>query len=194
ISDGGIQTVKIPSCLASGDYLMRFELIALHSAGSEKGAQFYMECAQFRVTGSTSPKAPTTYKIPGIYSANDPGILVSIYNGKGQPYPPSGYKIPGPALFQCNSGGGAPVLATTPASPLTTTSQQALPAATTPTTLKTVTSAAKPAASTKSVMPRPSGGEVAKYGQCGGRNYTGKTGCASGSSCKFKNPWYSQCL
>ncbi|KAM7210082.1 hypothetical protein V8F06_014539 [Rhypophila decipiens] len=30
--------------------------------------------------------------------------------------------------------------------------------------------------------------------QCGGRGYTGCTTCASGSTCRASNEWYSQCL
>ncbi|KAF5327023.1 hypothetical protein D9619_004129 [Psilocybe cf. subviscida] len=33
-----------------------------------------------------------------------------------------------------------------------------------------------------------------KYGQCGGTGYTGPTACASGSTCKYSGPFYSQCL
>jgi cellulase len=36
----------MPSCVAPGQYLMRVELLALHSASTAGGAQFYMECAQ----------------------------------------------------------------------------------------------------------------------------------------------------
>ncbi|KAJ5453452.1 Endoglucanase-5 [Penicillium daleae] len=32
------------------------------------------------------------------------------------------------------------------------------------------------------------------YGQCGGSGWTGPTACASGSTCKEQNQWYSQCL
>lgn len=35
-------TVTIPQCLAPGDYLIRVEHIALHSASSAGGAQFYI--------------------------------------------------------------------------------------------------------------------------------------------------------
>nr|CDS82533.1 glycoside hydrolase family 11 enzyme [uncultured eukaryote] len=35
---------------------------------------------------------------------------------------------------------------------------------------------------------------AAKYGQCGGQGYTGATCCQSGSTCKYSNAWYSQCL
>jgi len=33
-----------------------------------------------------------------------------------------------------------------------------------------------------------------KYGQCGGQSWTGPTACASGSTCKYSSPYYSQCL
>jgi cellulose 1,4-beta-cellobiosidase len=35
---------------------------------------------------------------------------------------------------------------------------------------------------------------VAKYGQCGGANWTGSTTCVSGSTCTKVNDYYSQCL
>ncbi|KFY54783.1 hypothetical protein V497_07441 [Pseudogymnoascus sp. VKM F-4516 (FW-969)] len=106
ISAGGVQSVKIPSCIANGDYLLRFEIIALHSAYSYPGAQFYMECAQITVTGGTGTATPSTVSIPGAYSGSDPGIKISIYNTQGTPYPAS-YTIPGPPVFTCPSGSGS---------------------------------------------------------------------------------------
>jgi len=185
ISDGGIQTVTIPSCLETGDYLLRFEIIALHSASQQKGAQFYMECAQLHVTGSSSPQAPTTYKIPGIYSATDPGILVSIYNSQGKPYP-SSYTIPGPPVFTCGAGGGSPPSSTKSATTLSTSTK----AATTTSKAAATTTTSKAAATTSA----SSGATVAKYGQCGGSGYNGPTQCASGSTCTASNQYYSQCL
>lgn len=35
---------------------------------------------------------------------------------------------------------------------------------------------------------------VAKYGQCGGKEYSGSFVCASGSTCQYQNDYYSQCL
>jgi lytic cellulose monooxygenase (C1-hydroxylating) len=46
IANGGWHYFNMPSCIAPGDYLMRVELIALHSASKPGEAQFYMECAQ----------------------------------------------------------------------------------------------------------------------------------------------------
>lgn len=39
----GKMNVKIPQDIAPGDYLLRAEAIALHSAGGSGGAQFYGE-------------------------------------------------------------------------------------------------------------------------------------------------------
>ena len=45
----GWQEFTMPSCIAPGNYLMRVELIALHGASSQGGAQFYQSCAQIQV-------------------------------------------------------------------------------------------------------------------------------------------------
>jgi cellulase len=37
---------KIPTGLAPGDYLVRAEVVALHTAQSAGGAQFYMSCCK----------------------------------------------------------------------------------------------------------------------------------------------------
>ncbi len=78
----------LPSCIPDGDYLLRHELIALHSASTYPGAQFYMECAQITVTGCGSAVLET-YAVPD--AGTDPGITVNIY------YPAvTDYTIPGP--------------------------------------------------------------------------------------------------
>jgi len=100
ISSGGIQSFTIPSCIANGDYLVRLEVLALHSASTSGQAQFYMECISVTVTGGSGTKSPATVSIPGTYSASDPGIKVNIYNSSGKPYPTS-YTPPGPAVFTC---------------------------------------------------------------------------------------------
>lgn len=41
--------VKIPADLVAGDYLLRAEVIALHTAQSAGGAQFYMSCCKFTI-------------------------------------------------------------------------------------------------------------------------------------------------
>jgi cellulase len=63
------------------------------------------QCAQIRVTGSGANKGSNFVSFPGAYAANDPGIVVSIYDTKGQPYPAS-YKIPGPSPLTCSGSSG----------------------------------------------------------------------------------------
>ncbi|KAH7327307.1 putative endo-beta-1,4-glucanase D [Rhexocercosporidium sp. MPI-PUGE-AT-0058] len=114
ISNAGLQSITIPTCLEDGQYLLRAELIALHSAGSPAGAQFYMECAQINVTGGTGTAKPSTVSLPGAYSANDPGILINIYQTL------TSYTIPGPAPFTCGAGGSSPTTMVTSKSATTT--------------------------------------------------------------------------
>ena len=42
IANGGWVDFQIPSCVAPGQYLLRTEIIALHSASKQGGAQFYI--------------------------------------------------------------------------------------------------------------------------------------------------------
>ncbi|KAH3910697.1 hypothetical protein HBH56_145030 [Parastagonospora nodorum] len=101
ISNGGWVDFTMPSCIAPGNYLLRAEIIALHSATKSQGVQFYMGCAQINVSGSGS-KTGTTVSFPGAYGQSDPGILVSIYDKQGNPKGNgSPYQIPGPAVMTC---------------------------------------------------------------------------------------------
>lgn len=91
----GLVDVPIPQDTPAGDYLLRAEVIALHTAGGVGGAQLYMTCYQLTVDGNGNA-SPATVKFPGAYSAQDPGILFNMYA------PVSSYKAPGPAVV---SGG-----------------------------------------------------------------------------------------
>ena len=93
MSPGNAYTYTIPSCLAAGSYIVRHEIIALHSAGEYPGVQFYPSCHQIQVTGSGTSTGPTSkVSIPGLYAPTDPGITYDMYIA--QPY-----TIPGPTLF-----------------------------------------------------------------------------------------------
>ncbi|KAH8829386.1 glycoside hydrolase family 61 protein [Flagelloscypha sp. PMI_526] len=84
----------LPKNLPNGQYLVRVENIALHSASSYGGAQFYIACAQIQVTGGGSGTPGPLVSIPGVYTGNEPGILINIY------YPvPATYTQPGPAVW-----------------------------------------------------------------------------------------------
>ncbi|KAK1749348.1 family 61 putative glycoside hydrolase [Echria macrotheca] len=178
ISNGGLHYIDIPACIPSGQYLLRAEMIALHGAGSSGGAQLYMECAQINIVGGTGSSVPAkTYSIPGIYKANDPGILINIYSMTTS----SKYTIPGPPVLTCSgSGSGSGAAASSGGNAV----------AETPTTLMTV---AVPAATSVPASQEPPSCSVAQWQQCGGSNYSGCTTCASPYTCKQVNAYYHQC-
>jgi cellulase len=93
ISNRNSWTITIPSSTAPGQYVLRHEIIALHSAGQPNGAQFYPQCVNIEVTsgGSTRPSgSPAT----SFYRASDPGVTFNLYQSF------SSYPIPGPSLFR----------------------------------------------------------------------------------------------
>ncbi|KAL1743523.1 glycoside hydrolase family 61 protein [Schizophyllum fasciatum] len=94
-SDIDTITFTIPKSLPSGEYLIRAEHIALHSASSFGGAQFYLSCAQVKVTGGGNGSPGPLVSIPGVYNGREPGIMINIY------YPvPANYTQPGPAVWR----------------------------------------------------------------------------------------------
>ncbi|TQN74094.1 Polysaccharide monooxygenase Cel61a [Colletotrichum shisoi] len=113
----------IPECIAPGQYLVRHEIIALHSAYAYPGVQFYPGCHQLEVTGSGSTSPSDLVAFPGAYKAADPGITYDAYS-KAVEYP-----IPGPALFSC-SGSGSGSAPAPPAAPSAAPTSTAAPAAT----------------------------------------------------------------
>lgn len=168
----GRMDVPIPADIAAGDYLLRAEALALHTAGSPGGAQFYVTCFQLTVSGGGSA-APATVALPGAYKAADAGIQVNIHAAL------SGYTAPGPAVYAggttkkagsactgcestCKPGSG----------PVGTASAAPLPSTT-----------AGGAAPTTAPGGGGGGGcTVQAYGQCGGNGYTGCTTCAVSAS------------
>ncbi|KAF8157134.1 glycosyl hydrolase family 61-domain-containing protein [Crassisporium funariophilum] len=167
IAQNNSWTSTIPSTVPSGNYLIRFETIALHSLP----AQMYPECAQITITGggSRAPTAAELVSFPGAYSNSDPGLSIDIYGSAAQAM--TTYPIPGPPLYG-SSGASSPSsvpVTTKPASTATTL-------ATTPT------------------QPASGGATVAHYGQCGGSSYSGPTACAAPYTCVVSNQFYSQCL
>ncbi|KAI0088953.1 cellulose-growth-specific protein [Irpex rosettiformis] len=167
IADNSSWTTTIPSTVPSGNYLIRFETIALHSMP----AQFYPECAQIQITGggSLAPTAAELVSFPGAYSNSDPGINIDVYSNTAQAQ--TTYVIPGPPLYG-SSGSASPAPSTTPSAPASHSSASSAP-----------TSA-----------PSSSAGTVAQYGQCGGQGYSGPTACVSPFTCTAQNDYYSQCI
>ena len=102
IQNNGWVYFNLPQCIAPGQYLLRVETLALHSASKPGQAQFYMSCAQINVSGSGSFTPSQTVSFPGAYQQNGPGIQTSIYGLTGQPdNGGKSYQIPGPAPISC---------------------------------------------------------------------------------------------
>lgn len=89
-------TSTIPSSLKAGNYLIRHETIALHTANAP---QWYPECAQLTVTGSGSGVPGSEYlaAIPGVYKMSDPEVDIDIYASAEKGV--TTYTIPGPAVW-----------------------------------------------------------------------------------------------
>lgn len=95
IANNNTYTVTVPSTLAAGNYVFRHEIIAMHGAGSENGAQNYPQCVNIAITGSGTD-SPVGVLGTALYTPTDPGILFNPYTTL------TSYTIPGPALY---SGG-----------------------------------------------------------------------------------------
>ncbi|KAH7398068.1 glycoside hydrolase [Cadophora sp. MPI-SDFR-AT-0126] len=91
---GGAWSVTIPSSIKAGNYVLRHEILALHSAYDVGGAQFYPQCANIQITGGGSAN-PSGVVGTSLYNQNDPGVHYNIYNDESKPV----YQMPGPALF-----------------------------------------------------------------------------------------------
>ncbi|KAI4917159.1 hypothetical protein J4E90_003666 [Alternaria incomplexa] len=98
----GLVDFVLPSCIPSGQYLLRAELIALHAASNYPGAQLYMECAQINVTGDPHPllaqvpltlspflSLPTSVPLPYSYVTLPSTLPPSILSQQQQQQDPS---------------------------------------------------------------------------------------------------------
>ncbi|RAH65479.1 uncharacterized protein BO66DRAFT_395430 [Aspergillus aculeatinus CBS 121060] len=92
IANNNSWLVEIPPTIAPGNYVLRHELIALHSAGTEDGAQNYPQCFNLQVTGSGTDKPAGTLGTK-LYTEDEAGIVVNIYASL------SSYAVPGPTQY-----------------------------------------------------------------------------------------------
>lgn len=79
VKNNGWSYFDVPTCVAPGDYLLRVELLALHSAYASMGAQFYISCANIRISGNGTFSPSQTQSFPGAYQQNDPSIQTNIW-------------------------------------------------------------------------------------------------------------------
>ncbi|KUJ17734.1 uncharacterized protein LY89DRAFT_707156 [Mollisia scopiformis] len=177
----------IPPALPNGDYLLRFQQLGIHNPWPAGIPQFYVECAQITVTGGGSGTPGPLVSIPGYITGDEPGYTVNIYSNFHN------YTIPGPSVWsgQSAAGGSSPSSVASVA-PVSTAPVQ--PVSSSSVAVVQTTSASVVITPTDTAVVAPTGVPVAKYGQCGGTGWTGSTTCASGSTCKATNQYYSQCL
>ncbi|KAJ8065854.1 hypothetical protein OCU04_004958 [Sclerotinia nivalis] len=101
-------TFKLPTGMASGEYLLRSEMLALLGAQTVGGAQWYIGCAQLSITGTGNDSCGPSIELPGAYNATDPSIYIpDIYYG----FDISTYTPPGGAVATCGAAGGKATVA-----------------------------------------------------------------------------------
>ncbi|KUJ18154.1 glycoside hydrolase family 61 protein [Mollisia scopiformis] len=88
-------TFNLPTCVPSGDYLVRIQSLAIHNPYPGGTPQFYVGCAQVTVTGGGSTELGPKVTIPGFITKADPGYTANIYSNFNS------YTIPGPAVAKC---------------------------------------------------------------------------------------------
>ncbi|KAI1371610.1 glycoside hydrolase family 61 protein [Hypoxylon crocopeplum] len=91
----GSYSYTIPSCIEDGEYLLRIQSLAIHNPWPSGIPQFYISCAQVKVSGGSGSYNPTTVQIPGAFKETDPGYTVNIYSNF------KSYTVPGPEPMTC---------------------------------------------------------------------------------------------
>ncbi|KAI0074170.1 glycoside hydrolase [Panus rudis PR-1116 ss-1] len=117
IANNNSWTSTIPASLVPGEYMIRHELLAIHTPTQP---QFYPECAQLKITvrnmalvpanifrsntigsniqGSGTAQPPSSYlvKLPGANQVSDPGVTLNVYSHPTW----TNYTVPGPAVWR----------------------------------------------------------------------------------------------
>ncbi|KAG7116989.1 Polysaccharide monooxygenase Cel61a like protein [Verticillium longisporum] len=165
-------SVRIPTNIAPGNYVLRHEILALHSAAQANGAQSYPQCINLEITGSGTSKPAGTAGI-SLLSSTEAGVNWNVW------VPAASYPIPGGPIVE----GGV---------------SQIPQSAVTATATGTVTPAGQSGPAPTVAPPtttQPSNGATAPvWGQCGGQGWTGPTACTAGNRCNVQNAFYSQCV
>ncbi|KAK2629760.1 hypothetical protein QTJ16_000580 [Diplocarpon rosae] len=144
-------TFKLPIGLQSGEYLLRSEMLALHGSGQVGGAQFYIGCAQLKITGTGSAAFSPQIELPGAYKADDANIHIpNFYHG----FDISTYTAPGGPV--AIPGGSPPSVSSSRPVPVPTVNPTPAPAV-----LPSSTFSAVPLSSLLAVMPTPAVGKAA---------------------------------
>ncbi|KAK7418151.1 hypothetical protein QQX98_004126 [Neonectria punicea] len=139
IANNNTWVTTVPETLAAGNYVFRHEIIAMHGAGSENGAQNYPQCFNIAITGSGTEN-PEGVLGTALYKSTDAGILFNPYTTL------TSYEIPGPALYGSGSDSGSGSGDSTPvvSAPAATNTTIATPVATPTSLITSVIAPSKP--------------------------------------------------
>ncbi|KAH7556371.1 glycosyl hydrolase family 61-domain-containing protein [Bipolaris maydis] len=137
IANNNTWSMTIPENLAPSKYVFRHEIIALHAAAQENGAQNYPQCVNIEVTGSGTEK-PDGVVGTKLYTPTDPGIKFDVYQGNL-----NSYVVPGPPAMAAGSGSGSGSGST----PAPSSTPSSAPSSPSPSTSAPSPSASAPAAS-----------------------------------------------
>ncbi|KAK4180604.1 glycosyl hydrolase family 61-domain-containing protein [Triangularia setosa] len=96
-------TFPIPAATPPGQYLLRFEHVALHNAYVRGGAEFYPSCAHIEVLNagwkSGGPKPGPTARFPEAHQAEENGKLRFNFQDFNDVQQFNSKKMPGPAVW-----------------------------------------------------------------------------------------------
>lgn len=152
LANGKGWLVQIPKNIKAGFYVLRHEIIALHSSHEQNGAQNYPQCINLEVTGSGTEEPEGT---PGmeLYKPNDAGIFLNIYRSM------QSYDIPGPAVIKGAGSVKQVKSAITTSASATTGTQLSSPPTDAPSGGDSGSSTAAPATPEVTAAPEPEAGE-----------------------------------
>ncbi|KAJ7603726.1 glycosyl hydrolase family 61-domain-containing protein [Mycena rosella] len=98
VQNGSKWSIKIPSSLKSGQYMVRHELSAVHNPKNSDpttGPQLYIACIQLDVTNGGDATLPAGTQAKSLYSPDGAFVNINVLSG----FNPADIGIPGPAIW-----------------------------------------------------------------------------------------------
>ncbi|KAJ7032717.1 glycosyl hydrolase family 61-domain-containing protein [Mycena alexandri] len=99
VENGSKWSIKIPSSLKSGQYMIRHELAAVHNPKTgdpTTGPQLYITCIQLDVTNGGDMSLPTGTQAKSLYRPDGAFANINVYSDS---FNPASVEIPGPAVW-----------------------------------------------------------------------------------------------
>ncbi|KAJ6631452.1 glycosyl hydrolase family 61-domain-containing protein [Mycena sp. CBHHK59/15] len=99
VQNGSKWSIKIPSSLKSGQYMIRHELSAVHNPKTSDpttGPQLYIACIQLDVTSGGDTSLPRGTQANALYEPSGAFANIDVYSDS---FNPANVAIPGPAIW-----------------------------------------------------------------------------------------------